>query len=308
MPERIFVTGSSGFVGSAVIEQLLEKGYDVAALLHCGSLKAGGDRVREVRGDIFSAAALDEGMAGCQGVIHLVGIISENPAQGITFERIHHQGAIHVIEAAHRARIKRFIHMSALGARPEAPSEYHRTKYAAEKALHGSGLDWTIFQPSLIHGPDGEFLKMEAAWARGKSPPWLFMPYFGGGLLGWAKPTSVQPVFVEDVARAFVEALDKPAAVGQTYPLGGSQALTWRQMHHLAAEIFTGKRKAAIPIPTWCAKALTHLVPASLLPFSRDQVIMSQEDSVCDMSRFLADFGWTPGGFEQTLGAYAARV
>ena len=69
-----------------------------------------------------------------------------------------------------------------------------------------------------------------------------------------------------------------------------------------------GKRRWTMPLPAWYARLLTHVVPGSLLPFNRDQVTMSQEDNTCDLSRFVADFGWTPRGFEETLRSYAAQL
>ena len=152
-------------------------------------------------GDPFDPRALDEGFTGCDVAIHLIGIIRENPKAGVTFDRLHVEATQNMVAAARRAGVRRFIHMSALGARANAVSNYHKTKFQAEELLRQSGFDYTIFRPSHIHGPGGEFLKMEAAWARGKRPPFLFMPYFGGGLLGLKKPSLVQPVHVKDVAR-----------------------------------------------------------------------------------------------------------
>lgn len=304
--QHVFLTGGSGFVGSAVIEELLGRGHQVTALLHRGKLRIGADKVKVVQGDLFSPGALDQALAGATAIIHLVGIIREAPREGITFEKLHVQATQNLVQAAERAGVRRFVHMSALGARQAAPSNYHQTKFRAEQAVRASSLQWTILQPSLIHGPHGEFLKMQAAWARGKSPPWLFMPYFGGGPLGLASPRRVQPVYVDDVARALVEALDKPQTIGKTYEMGGAQTFTWPQMHHLASKAFTGHAGMAFPIPAWWAKALTHLAPG--LPFTRDQVIMAGEDSVADMTTFLADFGWEPRGFADTLGSYAASV
>ncbi len=188
MPHRVFVTGAGGFVGTAVTQRLVAGDHDVTVLAHRRPLQSGGDRVRTVRGDLSTPAALDDGLAGCSAVIHLVGIIRENKGLGVTFDRVHHLGTKNMLAAASRAGVRRFIHMSALGARSDAASEYHRSKFKAEQAVRDGGLDWTIFQPSLIHGPDGEFLKMLAGWARGKKPPFVFMPYFGGGLLGLRRP------------------------------------------------------------------------------------------------------------------------
>ncbi|MDB5356269.1 MAG: dehydrogenase [Phycisphaerales bacterium] len=308
MQNRVFVTGGSGFVGSAVIAELLSRGHPVTALAHRGKLKAEDSRIRVVAGDLFNTAALDDGLRDCQAIIHLVGIISEKPSDGITFERIHYEGATNVIDAAKRNAVRRFIHMSALGARPGAVSRYHQTKYQAEQHLIASGLDWTIFRPSLIHGPGGEFTQMEAGWARGRKAPFFFMPYFGGGLLGRKGATQIQPVHVTDVARAFVDAIGNPKSIGEIYPLGGSQRLTWPQMHRIAAQAIAGKTRPTLAIPAWYAAALTYVVPPGLLPFNRDQVIMGREDSTADMTKFIADFGWEPAGFEQTIGAYAGRI
>jgi nucleoside-diphosphate-sugar epimerase len=123
MPLRILVTGASGFVGSAIIAELTARGHFVNALSHRRPVITIGDQVRSIPGDIFDNRALDEGMRGCQAVIHLVGIIMEKPAKGITFDRIHHQGANNVIDAALRNGIRRFLDRSALGVRQDAVSD-----------------------------------------------------------------------------------------------------------------------------------------------------------------------------------------
>src|SRR5215208_5826486 len=123
--------------------------------------------------------------------------------------------------------------MSALGTRSDAVSQYHKTKYKTERYVMESGLDWTIFRPSMIHGAKGEFMKMEAAWARGEAAPFLFMPYFGAGALGRGGAGKLQPVSVKDVAGAFVEALGNPKTVGEIYPLAGAQVVTWPEMHRI---------------------------------------------------------------------------
>jgi NADH dehydrogenase len=298
---KVFVTGGAGFVGTAVIKALLAADHSVHALVNHRKLQIQNDRVTSFTGDLFNATALDSAMRGCNAVVHLVGIIAENPAKGITFDRIHFEGTVAVVEATTRAGIRRYIHMSALGAAADAASLYHRSKFRAEQFVRASALDWTILQPSLIHGPGGDFTKMEIDWARGKSLPYLFMPYFGVGLLGTGPRRKIQPVFVDDVARAFVQCLSNEKTIAQTFPLGGSQQLTWPQMHHLAAQKLTGQSRIAFPIPAWYAKAITHIVPASLLPFTHDQVLMAEQDNTCDLQKFVEAFGWTPRSFEETF-------
>jgi len=308
MAGRVFVTGASGFVGKAVVDELLSREHEVIALTHRRKIQSEDRRVKYVQGSLSDAEALDEGIRGCDAVIHLVGIIMERPSQGVTFERIHFQGTKNVIDATLRAGVKRYLHMSALGTRPDAVSEYHKTKYRAEEYVRSSGLAWTIFRPSMIHGPGGELLQMEVAWARKKAPPFLFMPYFGRGALGRGGAGKLQPVHVQDVARAFVDAIDKPQTVGEVYPLGGPEQLTWPEFHHTIAGAVVGHKRWVMALPAWFPKALTHIVPRRLLPFNRDQVIMSQEENTCDISKFVGDFGWEPRGFRKSVAQYAREL
>jgi NADH dehydrogenase len=304
--QRVFVTGGSGFVGHAVITELLARGYHVTALANRAGLDELAPRITLVRGGLFDPHVLDAGMERADAVIHLVGIIFEKRRAGITFQRIHVDGTRAVIEAAKRAGIRRFIHMSSLGTRPNAVGEYHSTKYAAEELVRASGLDWTIFRPSMIHGPRGDFLRQEMAWARKRAVPFLFMPYFGAGLLGTGGAGRLQPVFVDDVARALVDATAKPETIAQVYPLAGPDVLTWPELHQVVAETVVGHRRWVMPIPAWKARLLTRIIPAALLPFNREQVIMSQEDNTADTSDFTRDFGWSPRPFRETLKSYVA--
>jgi NADH dehydrogenase len=308
MPGRVFVTGGSGFVGSAVIDELLSRGYGVNALVNHRDLAGRGDDVRSIKGGLFDREALEEGISGCDAVIHLVGIIMEKRSRGITFERIHFEGAKNVVDATVRGGVRRYVHMSALGVRANAVSRYHQTKYLAEQYVRASGLDWTILRPSLIHGPRGEFMQMQAKWARGTAPPFLFMPYFGAGAFGRGGAGKLQPVYAGDVARAFVDALEKPQAIGEVYPLAGPQEFTWPQLHETSARAIVGRRRWIMPLPAWYAKFVTRVAPPALLPFNRDQVVMSQENNTSDLTKFKADFGWDPQPFEPTLREYASKL
>jgi nucleoside-diphosphate-sugar epimerase len=151
-------------------------------------------------------------------------------------------------------------------------------------------------------------MRMEAKWVRKQSPPFLFMPYFGRGVLGYGGAGMLQPVFVKDVAKAFVDCLHNSKTIGKIYGLAGSERITWPQLHHQVARAITGKNRWVMPIPAWYAKLLSHVVPGSLLPFNRDQVIMSQEDNVCDMAPFIEDFGWTPEPFAASLQKYVSAL
>jgi NADH dehydrogenase len=304
----ICITGAPGFVGSSVLARLLQQSFDAHALVNQHPLPDNNPRVQSFAGGLFDPTTVDRAMAGCHAAIHLVGIIAEQPKQGVTFQRMHVDGTRAVIEAAQRAGVRRYLHMSALGTRPAAAAIYHQTKWQAEQLVRASGLDWTIFRPSLIHGPSGGFVKMEAAWARGKAPPFLFMPYFASGLFGQNPPSKLQPVWVEDVARAFVDAIDNPTSVGQTYDLVGPDVLSWADLHRTCATILTGHSRPVLPIPAWFGKTLAAIAPPSLLPFNRDQIVMALEDNTGNPAPHIRDFHFEPAPMEPTMRAYAASL
>src|SRR5580658_441063 len=128
MGESVFVTEGSGFVGSALLQEISRRKIPATALVNRRNIPAAGGNVVSFKGDIFDPGSLGEGLKDCGAVIHLVGIIFEKPEQGITFERMHVESTRRVVEAAKKAGIRRFMHMSALGVRSDAVSDYHKTK------------------------------------------------------------------------------------------------------------------------------------------------------------------------------------
>jgi NADH dehydrogenase len=308
MPQTIFLTGASGFVGQAIVQQLLSRNHTVRALIHRTSLPITHPNLHLIVGDLFDNKFLLWALHHCDAIIHLIGIIREKPSHGITYQRLHEQSASTLVHAAKLANVQRFIHMSALGARPNAASLYHRSKYNAEQSLRQSQLKWTIFRPSIIHGPNGEFMQQVARWARKSAPPFLFMPYFGAGLFGQKGAGLLQPIFVDDVARAFVDAIDNENSIGEIYPLAGPDRFTWPQFYRIVSNAIVGHPRLTAPNPAWFASFLTHITPAAILPFNRDQIQMSQEDNIADIAPFISHFGWTPTPFQSSLQSYALKL
>lgn len=301
----VALTGASGFVGRHVLTHLLEAGHRVRALVREPSrLTREQPRLSTVTGDLFQPAALRQLVEDVDAVVHLVGIIVEKPTRGQTFERIHVEATSNLLNAARGAGARRWIHMSALGARPDAPAAYHRTKYQAERLVRASGLAWTIFRPSLIHGPDGEFMRMVRGFCTGLFPP--FLPYFAKRLRGNKGGGRLQPIWVEDVARYFTAALKNDKTVGQVYPLGGPDTCSWPRLYELCRDHFNpGSRRKPLGVPLWYAKLIAGW-PG--VPFNIDQVLMSQEDNVCSNAKAIADFGIEPAALEATLAEYAPQM
>ncbi|MFN0151443.1 MAG: complex I NDUFA9 subunit family protein [bacterium] len=269
----IYVTGGTGYVGTAVCRALREKGLMVTALSRTKQARpvlatGGGIEFRSASvTDPASLAAAIKNDAGA--VVHLVGIIY--PAKGQSFEKVHVEGTRNAVEAAKNAGAKRFLHMSAIGARVDGITPYQRTKGQAEEIVRASGLDWTIFRPSIIFGEGDAFVNMFAGMAR--SLP--FMPVIGSG------KSRMQPVWVEDVAAAFAHAIGDDRTIGQTYDLGGPAPMTVLEILDIVMRT-TGKRRPRVHIPaplmSLQAGLLEKLLPKP--PVTRDQIKMLGEDNV----------------------------
>lgn len=320
---RVVVTGATGFVGRYVVRELVAKGHQPVCIvrdvdrLAAQTRDLGAGRVQSVVGGLSNERTVTAAMEGADAVIHLVGIIFEKPLAGQTFHRVHVEGTRRIIEAAKNAGVKRVVHMSALGARSNAPSEYHRTKAMAEGIVRESGLDWTIFRPSIIHGHDGEFMRMMRVFvcdamvsSLGFIPtPFPVIPYFGDGM------NRLQPVSVKDVAQCFVASLSKPETIGRAFDLGGPEAVTWKELYRICRETIPGakKWKPVVGQPVWAARLLASTVmklpilPA-MLRFNSGQVDMSQEDSVCDTAPVEQAFGIRLRDFRRELADYAALI
>ncbi|MFG0330421.1 MAG: complex I NDUFA9 subunit family protein [Phycisphaerales bacterium] len=312
---RVAVTGATGFVGRHLCRVMSDHGYLVRALVRDKEKTSGLPKSAEVvEGDIFDESSLDRLLEGADACAHLIGIIEEKPTQSITFERMHIQATGRILDACARSGIKRYLHMSALGSRPNAESDYHRTKYAAELLVRRSGLDWTIFRPSLIHGPDGEFTEMVANWARGRKAPFVFMPYFGTGAAGGGPKKKVQPVFVRDVALAFTRALMTEDAIHEVFPVGGPRSMTWPEMYEIIRDKVSPNSnwRKPRPIPIWYARGLASSAEllgfSAIVPFNTDQVIMAGEDSVCDTARLRYRLGIMPTPLDEALSQYASKL
>jgi len=310
----VAVTGATGFVGRHICRTLLEHGHSVRALVrdprHTGHLPKS---AQLIQGEIFDRESLNRLVDKVDACVHLVGIIMERPRFDITFQRLHVEATAQIVAACEAAGMRRYVHMSALGARPDAKANYHRTKFEAEQVVRASRLPWTIFRPSLIHGPEGAFTGMVARWVRGTAPPFLFMPYFGAGLLGRGPKRLVQPVYISDLAEAFARSIETERTVREVYPIGGPDRMTWPEMFLTFRDaISPGSEKPAIAIPAWKAKCMATLAAAaslgSLLPFNVDQVIMSQEDSTCDTQRVMQHLGLELTSFQAAVDQYASRL
>ena len=292
----VLVTGATGYVGSYLLDALLARDHAVRALTRSPAPALDGrDGVETVRGDVADPASLGGAFDGAEAVVHLVGIIDEDPSKGVTFERIHVDGTRNVAEAARAAGVARFVHMSANGARPDGRSAYQTTKWRAEEVVRGAGFEHlVVFRPSTLFGDPGpdnpEFAKR--LWET-LVKPFPVLPVFGDG----AYP--LQPVHVEACAEAMAEAVTRDASAGRSYCVAGHERIAYKDVLRRIARGGGVEPKPTAPVPIPVARlGVNTLGKAGLLPISPAQFEMLVEGNTCDPASFFNDFGVTSPPFD----------
>ncbi len=303
---RVALFGGTGFVGSYLVEQLLEAGHLPVLLVRSGSEAkcTAADQCEMVPGTIGDQAAIRNTLQGCDAAVYNIGILREFPARGITFQALQFEGAKRVIELAGEAGVTRFLLMSANGVKA-AGTPYQQTKFMAEEFLAASGLEWTIFRPSVIFGnPRGKSeFATELCDQLINSP--LPAPLFYDGLLPVeAGRFALSPVHVQDVTMIMAKALEVSESIGQRYPLCGPRTLQWQEIIRVLGNVM-GKSKLALPAPTLLLRPVASLLERfEFFPVTRDQLTMLMEGNTCDSTEVFELFDIQPTGFDEPALAY----
>jgi uncharacterized protein YbjT (DUF2867 family) len=261
----ILVTGGTGFVGPHVVHALRARELPVRVLvrdLRRGArARAWGAELAE--GDVTDAASVAAATAGVDAVVHLVAIIKGSQAD---FERVMVQGTRNVVSAAKAAGVRRFVLASALGLdeRTKDAVPYFAAKWEMERAVKESGLEHVILRPSFVFGKDGGVLPTFIRLAR-YAP---VTPIVGPGT------QRLQPIWVEDAAAYYAQAIDHAAAANRTFEIGGPDAVTWNEFWDRVKRVL-GARRPSLHVPFALMRAqatLTERLPGA--PVTRDQLTM----------------------------------
>lgn len=295
---RVFLTGASGFVGSHILRALIAQGHRVRALAHRAAGLASSENVEVVAGDVVTGIGLERAMEGAEAVIHLVGIIME--VGGATFEKVHQEGTRNVLGAARQQGVRRFVHMSALGARAGGVSAYQTSKWRAEEEVRRGGIEHVILRPSIIFGPRDGFVS-QMVQVMQAAP--LFRPVVGHGRYRF------RPIYIDDVVQCFIQSLTSAKAVNRSIELVGPDELTLDQVLAAIAQCI-GVRKPAIHVPFWVMYANAVLLRTVLPrpPVTTDQLRMMREGSTADPRPMLEVFQLNPIGFREGLNKYLCQT
>jgi NADH dehydrogenase len=290
---RILVLGGSGFVGRHIVARLVAAGWNVVVptryrerAKHLILLPT----VDVVEADIHDPVALEQLAAGADAAMNLVGILNERRRGD--FEHAHVELPRKLVAACRAVRVPRLLHMSALNAGATAPSRYLRSKGEGEALVADSGLAWTIFQPSVIFGREDAFLNLFARLER-------FLPVIALA----CSEARFQPVYVGDVADAFVRAVDDDRTHRMRYPLCGPKVYTLRELVAYVGEL-TGYDRPIAPLGPALSKLqarVLELLPGKLM--SRDNLASMELDSVCDCD-FPVVFALKPTALEAVAPDY----
>ena len=300
MDRRIVtVFGGSGFIGRYVVRRLAAADWIVRVgvrdLESAAFLKVAGDPgfVVPLAADITDDDSVARAVDGADGVVNMVGILYERGRR--TFQRMHVEGAARVARAASAAGAKRLVQISAIGADADSPAEYGRTKAAGEKAVADAFPGATVLRPSVVFGPEDDFLNRFAQMAR-ISP---VLPVF---------PTRFQPVWVGDVAEAVFRVLDNSGTAGKTFELGGPQVVTFRELMQIILKEIARER-VLLPLPLGLAEIEAwFLEKLPVPPLTRDQVkLLGMDNVVAPAALTLRDLGIEPMAMEAIIPSYLDR-
>lgn len=284
----VLVTGGTGFIGQVLCRELLERGHDVTALARDpgeADLPAG---VETAMGDVTAYDSIEGAFAGRDAVVNLVALspLFEPKGGNRKHFEVHLGGTENVVRAAEAHDVGFLLQQSALGADPDGPTAYIRSKGQAEDVVRESDLEWTITRPSVVFGEGGEFLTFPKRLKGMVAPGLPVYPLPGGG------QTRFQPIWVEDLVPLLADCLRSNAHHGETYELGGPEVLTLRTVVDLVYEA-EGRDVRVVPLPMALAGVgLSVLGAVPGFPMGADQYRSLQFDNTVaenDVTAFGVD-------------------
>lgn len=295
----IFVSGGTGFIGSHAVRKLVAAGYKLRLLAFKGPGLATGlpaEHVEYSIGSITDPVSLKGKMDGCDVAINFVGIIVQ--VREATFERIHVEGVRNLLEEAKRAAVKRFIHISALGASDKPSSEYFRTKWLAEQLIKTSGIPYVILRPSLVFGPEDKFFNM--------LKPMLYSPVVP--VVGTGK-TRFQPIWVGDIASCVAKSVDDEKPLNGVWEIAGPGQMTFDALLDRMADVLNLAPRLKLHIPVGLMRPVARAMEAILPkpPLTTDQLKMLSIDNVTPANALVEVFGIQPHPFRETIREYMKR-
>lgn len=299
----ILITGATGFIGTSLVSELLKRNHELCALVRDTtsrkSIKLKEQGVTLYKGDINDHQSLMIAINdNVDTVINLVGILFETKTS--SFDFIHSKGTQNIVASAMARKVKRYIQLSALGTNESAKSVYHQTKYAGEEFVRSSPIEYTIFRPSVVFGPQDNFTNMFSKMMR-------LLPVIAVPGKGQNKMT---PVYIDDLTRAIADSLDnyREETTNKTLEIGGSTDITYNEIIETIAVVLNKNIiKLHIPLQLMNIIALFAEKLLSSPPITRDQLIMLKENNITSKNALPEIFNIAPTIFDGSTLNYLKR-
>ena len=276
---RVALTGGTGFTGSRVLRELQRRGHEVTALVRAPFAGRTPEGTRVVEGDLTDEAALSRLLRDQHALVHVASLGFGHAAP--------------VADAAEAAGVRRAVFFSSTALFTRLPAASKEVRLAAEERVRGMRADWSLLRPTMIYGDAGDRNVSRLVRFVAASP---LVPLPGGGR------ALVQPVHVEDLGRAAVDALECVAAWRREYNLPGAEAVPLRELVLLVSRLL-GRRVLLVPLPLRPMAALAGLWHCLGLPprLSREQVLRLAEDKAFGFDDARRDWGYAPRGLREGL-------
>lgn len=285
---RVLLPGIAGFVGKAVARHLIAQDHEVIGIVRSERDKKelfAHDKIQMVIGDVTKPGELTPELPAFDACIYLPGLLREFPQKGVTFQSVHADGVRNLIDVATAKRATRWVQMSALGVGRGHSTGYYDTKLQGETHVKSSGLNWTIFRPSVVfseeYDPKPNFVSELGDLIR-KSP---IIPILGDGLY------RLQPVALDVLAKAMVDSLEQPETFGRTYEVGGPAKLSYVEIIKAIASAQGMSRKPMVRIPFAPVRMIATLLDRfAFFPVTRGQITMLQHENIVEDVRKQQEF------------------
>jgi NADH dehydrogenase len=295
----VLVAGGSGFIGQSLCAELTERGHDVTALSRDPDPQNLPEGVETAMGDVTAYDSIADAFEGMDAVVNLVALspLFEPKGGNEKHDEIHRGGTENCVAAAEEHGVDRFVQMSALGADPDGPTHYIRSKGRAERLVRDADLDHVVFRPSVVFGEGGEFVSFTKRLKGMFAPGLPLYPLPGGGT-----KTRFQPIWVGDLVPMVADGVEDDAHADETYELGGPEVLTLRAITEMVYDS-EGKSITIVGLPMGLAGiGLKTLGVVPGFPMGGDQYRSLNFDNTTD-DNDIGAFGVSDAEM-RTLGEY----
>jgi uncharacterized protein YbjT (DUF2867 family) len=268
---RVLVTGGTGVIGEGAILELLKAGHTVRLLSRGADegVREWPEGVEPFVADVTERETLRGAADGCGAVLHVTGIVEEDPPE-VTFDRVNVDGTRNILDEAERGKVGRFVFVSSLGAE-RGQSGYHASKREAETLVRASSLEWVVLRPGNVFGPGDSVLSTYLKMFRTLPA----VPIIGAG------DQPFQPIWYKDLAKAAAAAVDAPGIGRRTLELGGGEITTMNEIANRFEQI-TDRHPVRVPVPETIASLGVDLagMVGVKLPLNEAMLKMLVEENV----------------------------